>query len=91
MSFQSNESESLTPSVAESITPPSTSHPEVVRITVTGSPLAVQAIIHDLHSRHFAEVNDWCPPVPTGQVGQVMRVLLKRVWLGDGHSPNRTF
>lgn len=62
-----------------SATPPSRPQHEVFRITVTGSPLAVQAIIHDLHSRHFAEVNDWCPPVPTGRVGKVMRVLLKRV------------
>ncbi|NEQ33042.1 MAG: hypothetical protein F6K04_18920 [Leptolyngbya sp. SIO4C5] len=55
---------------------------EIARVTVSGSPEAVKAIVHDLHNRRFAEANDWCPPVPTGKVGEVIRVLLKRVWIG---------
>lgn len=57
-------------------------HQEVVRITATGSPDAVKTVVHDLHSRRFAEANDWSPPVPTGRIGEVMRVLMKRIWLG---------
>jgi hypothetical protein len=56
-------------------------HPETVKITITGSPTAVDAILRDLHSRRFAEFNDWCPPMPTGRPGEIIRVLLKRVWL----------
>ncbi|MBD0337586.1 MAG: hypothetical protein ICV62_19020 [Cyanobacteria bacterium Co-bin13] len=54
---------------------------ETAKIAVTGSPNAVDAIIRDLHSRRFAEVNDWCPPMPTGRPGEIIRVLLKRLWL----------
>ncbi|WP_155524001.1 hypothetical protein [Nodosilinea nodulosa] len=56
-------------------------HQETVRITVTSSPEGVKAVIRDLHSRRFAEANDWCPPVPTGKIGEVMTVLMKRVWV----------
>jgi hypothetical protein len=40
----------------------------------------VDEIVRDLHSRRFAEVNDWCPPMPTGKINEVIRVLLKRIW-----------
>ncbi|NJN01202.1 MAG: hypothetical protein HC816_01295 [Leptolyngbyaceae cyanobacterium RM1_1_2] len=56
--------------------------PEIGRVTVSGSPAVVKAIIHDLHNRRFAEPNDWSLAVLTRKIGEVMRVLLKRVWLG---------
>ncbi|NJL85889.1 MAG: hypothetical protein HC886_07775 [Leptolyngbyaceae cyanobacterium SM1_1_3] len=49
---------------------------------MSGSPAVVKAIIHDLHNRRFAEPNDWSLAVLTRKIGEVMRVLLKRVWLG---------
>jgi hypothetical protein len=79
--FQASQAESQSLQPLEQLAPTPDAHPETVRITVTGSPEAVQAIVQDLHGRRFAEVNDWCPPVPTGRVGEVMRVLLKKVWI----------
>jgi len=79
--FQASDVKVKTPQPIEQQAPTPESHQEIVRITITGSTEGVQAIIQDLHSRRFAEVNDWCPAVPTGRVGEVMRVLLKRIWL----------
>lgn len=79
--FQTTEAKSEALQPLEQATPVLQPHQETVRITVTSSPEGVKAVIHDLHSRRFAEANDWCPPVPTGKVGEVMTVLMKRVWV----------
>lgn len=80
-SFQTADAKSETLQPLEQPAPVPQPHQETVRITVTSSPEGVKAVIHDLHSRRFAEANDWCPPVPTGKVGEVMTVLMKRVWV----------
>ena len=80
-SFQATDAKSEALQSLEQAAPALQPHQETVRITVTSSPEGVKAVIHDLHSRRFAEANDWCPPVPTGKVGEVMTVLMKRVWV----------
>ncbi|HAZ47205.1 MAG TPA: hypothetical protein DDW76_07600 [Cyanobacteria bacterium UBA11369] len=54
---------------------------EFVRMTVVGSPKGVVKIIHSLHVKRFAEVNEWSPPVATGKPGEVMRILIKKVFI----------
>ncbi|NMF81833.1 peptide ABC transporter substrate-binding protein [Nodosilinea sp. P-1105] len=79
--FQATDAKSKSLNPLEQPAPVPQPHQETVRITVTGSPEGVKAVIYDLHSRRFAEANDWCPLVPTGKVGEVMTVLIKRVWV----------
>jgi hypothetical protein len=50
-----------------------------VRHVLFGPEAAVRLTISNLHRRGYAEANDWCKPQPTGQPGEVMTVLIKRV------------
>jgi hypothetical protein len=50
-----------------------------VRHVLFGPEAAVKLTISNLHRRGYAEPNDWCKPQPTGQPGEVMSVLIKRV------------
>jgi hypothetical protein len=50
-----------------------------VRHVLFGPEAAVKLTISNLHHRGYAEANDWCKPQPTGQPGEVMTVLIKRV------------
>ena len=50
-----------------------------VRHVLFGSEAAIRLTIANLHRRGYAEPNDWCKPQPTGQLGEVMTVLIKRV------------
>ena len=50
-----------------------------VRHVLFGPEAAVRLTISNLHRRGFAEPNDWCKPQPTGKLGEVMTVLIKRV------------
>ncbi len=50
-----------------------------VRHVLFGPEAAVRLTVSNLHRRGYAEPNDWCKPQPTGQPGEVMTVLTKRV------------
>lgn len=50
-----------------------------VRHVLFGPESAVRLTISNLHRRGYAEPNDWCKPQPTGKLGEVMSVLIKRV------------
>ncbi len=50
-----------------------------VRHVLFGPEPAVQLTIANLHRRGYAEPNDWCKPQPTGKLGEVMSVLIRRV------------
>ena len=52
---------------------------ETVRLLALGSLTAVQLTIQDLHSKHYAEPNDWSRPLATGRPNEVMAILTKRV------------
>ncbi|MBE9070868.1 hypothetical protein IQ260_29975 [Leptolyngbya cf. ectocarpi LEGE 11479] len=52
---------------------------ENVRLIALGSLTVVRLTIQDLHSRHYAEPNDWSRPLPTGRPNEVMAILTKRV------------
>ena len=54
-------------------------HPEIVRHMVFGSLIAVQADIHTLHKRGYAEPNDWSQPISTGRANEVMAILTRRI------------
>ena len=50
-----------------------------VRHMVFGTPKAVAKTVHNLHSRGYAEPNDWSPAISTGRPGEVMRILIRRL------------
>ncbi|MEM9978359.1 MAG: hypothetical protein AAF808_12100 [Cyanobacteria bacterium P01_D01_bin.2] len=52
---------------------------EPVRHLLLGSLTAVQLTILDLHSKQYAEPNDWSRPLPTGRPNEVMAILTRRV------------
>ena len=52
---------------------------ETVRLLALGSLTVVQLTIQELHSKHYAEPNDWSRPLPTGRPNEVMAILTKRV------------
>ena len=63
--------------------PPQTPPPELpnnsVRHMLFGSAEAVQQTVHNLHSRGYADPNDWSPAISTGRCNEVMRLLIRRV------------
>ena len=52
---------------------------ETVRHLLFGSLTGVRLTIQDLHSKHYAEPNDWSQPIPTGRPNEVMAILTRRV------------
>lgn len=54
---------------------------EIVRLHVVGSLAGIEAITHSLHRKHFAEVNEWSKPQPTGNPGEYISVLFRNVLL----------
>ncbi|MEL7069184.1 MAG: hypothetical protein AAGN15_11115 [Cyanobacteria bacterium J06581_3] len=50
-----------------------------IRHLLFGTPAAVQQTVHNLHSRGYAEPNDWSPAISTGRANKVMKVLVKRL------------
>ncbi|MEM6255156.1 MAG: hypothetical protein AAF821_19760 [Cyanobacteria bacterium P01_D01_bin.156] len=54
---------------------------EVVRHMLFGSLLGVQRTIQELHTKHYAEPNDWSKPISTGRPNEVMAILTKKVRL----------
>ncbi|MEM9807786.1 MAG: hypothetical protein AAF959_21170 [Cyanobacteria bacterium P01_D01_bin.56] len=54
---------------------------EIVRHMLFGSLIGVQRTIQDLHSKHYAEPNDWSKPISTGRPNEVMAILTKKVRL----------
>ncbi|MEM8614877.1 MAG: hypothetical protein AAGF93_22925 [Cyanobacteria bacterium P01_H01_bin.105] len=52
---------------------------EPVRLIALGSLTVVRLTIQDLHSKRYAEPNDWSRPLPTGRPNEVMAILTKRV------------
>ena len=52
---------------------------EPIRHMLFGSISAVQSTIRLLHTKAYAEPNDWSQPIPTGRAGEVMAILTKRV------------
>ncbi|MGD1860193.1 MAG: hypothetical protein ACFB0E_09515 [Leptolyngbyaceae cyanobacterium] len=55
---------------------------EAVRHMLFGNLSAVQATIKLLHKLNYAEPNDWSKPVATGQLNEVVVVLIRRVRVG---------
>ncbi|MEM7064488.1 MAG: hypothetical protein AAF572_15165 [Cyanobacteria bacterium P01_B01_bin.77] len=52
---------------------------EIVRHMLFGTLTGVQLTIKDLHSKHYAEPNDWSKPISTGRSNEVMAILTKKV------------
>ena len=51
---------------------------EQMRILLISSPTWVEATIHDLHARGFADTNDWSSLVPGANLGEVVSILTRR-------------
>jgi hypothetical protein len=61
---------------------PNTAAPQQsIRHALTGSPLAVHRTIHRLHNLGYVEAGHWSPPQPTGQLDQVISLLIQRLQL----------
>jgi hypothetical protein len=69
---------SVSPEVRHILFGPGDRSPEV-RHVLFGPEVAVRLTIANLHRRGYAEPNDWCKPQPTGKLGEVMSVLIRRV------------
>ena len=52
---------------------------ENVRHMLFGTLTGVQLTIQELHSKHYAEPNDWSKPISTGRPNEVMAILTRRV------------
>jgi len=66
---------------------PRTAHPaeprrEKVKLLVMGSPHATERVVHELYRVGFAEVREWSKPLPTGNAGEVLRILTRYVLAG---------
>ena len=51
---------------------------EQMRILLVSSTTWVEATIHDLHARGFADTNDWSSLVPGANQGEVVSILTRR-------------
>jgi len=51
---------------------------EQMRILLISSPTWVEATIHDLHARGFADTNAWSRMVPGANPGEVVSILTRR-------------
>ncbi|MBE9069560.1 hypothetical protein IQ260_23215 [Leptolyngbya cf. ectocarpi LEGE 11479] len=75
--FQEFDSGAVAPTVQSAFLP---EHQyEAVRLIALGSLTVVRLTIQELHSKHYAEPNDWSRPLPTGRPNEVMAILTKRV------------
>lgn len=52
---------------------------ETVRHMMFGSLMAVQFTIMELHTKHYAEPNDWSKPISTGRPNEVMVILTRTI------------
>jgi hypothetical protein len=52
---------------------------EPIKHTLIGSPKAVNSTIRVLHQLKYAEISDWSPLVPTGNIGEVMSILIRSI------------
>ncbi|MGB5915626.1 MAG: hypothetical protein WBG63_12235 [Phormidesmis sp.] len=59
--------------------PPHEVSDDSIRHLLFGTLEAVQQTVHNLHSRGYAEPNDWSPAISTGRFNEVMKILIKRL------------
>jgi hypothetical protein len=62
-----------------SVLPSEYSNPEVLRVLAIGSPAVVDDCVKTLFRLGYARPEEWSPPLPTPNLGEVMRILTKRV------------
>lgn len=58
---------------------PAAPNADSIRVIVIGTDEAVDNFVATQHRLGFAEVLAWSPPLPTRHVGQIMRILTKRL------------
>ena len=58
--------------------PPLAPGQEQLRILLISSPVWVKETIHELHSRGFANANDWSNLLPGANPGEVVSILTRR-------------
>lgn len=52
---------------------------ERVKLLVIGSSHVVERVVLELHRVGFAEIREWSKPLPTGNYGEIMRILSRYV------------
>ena len=62
---------------------PSAPNEESIRVIVVGTAKAVNNFVITQHRLGFAEAIAWSPPLPTPHANQIMRILTKRLSLGE--------
>lgn len=50
-----------------------------IRLLACGVPVGVNSIVHQLHVLGFAEVGEWCPPLPSPVQGEVIRIMTRHI------------
>lgn len=72
--FHADQTGAMAPTAA----PGQPHHEEVVHV-LYGSLVGIQHTIKILHSRGYADPNDWSTPIPSGRARQWMSLLTKRL------------
>ncbi|NEQ30297.1 MAG: hypothetical protein F6K04_04745 [Leptolyngbya sp. SIO4C5] len=62
---------------------PSDDRPEILRVIAIGSLLVVNDHVLQMYQRHYAAIHEWSAPLPLPKSDKIMRILTKRVNLGD--------
>ena len=57
--------------------------PEILRVLAIGSPEAVNSFVTALFHCGYARPDEWSAPLPTGNLGEVMRILTKRIGMTE--------
>ncbi|NEP19396.1 MAG: hypothetical protein F6J97_21305 [Leptolyngbya sp. SIO4C1] len=60
---------------------PADPHFETIHHSLRGSPAGVEQTVKHLHKLRYADPNDWSRPQPTGQSGEVIVILHRRLRL----------
>jgi hypothetical protein len=76
--FLSSDDNPNTP-IPNQTSPQASPERQPIRHTLIGSPKAVNSTIRVLHQLKYAEISDWSPLVPTGNIGEVMSILIRSI------------
>lgn len=57
------------------------SNRESLKHLLIGSRTAVISTIHNLQVLGYADVGDWSEPIPTGNAGEFMSILMRQIWI----------
>ena len=62
---------------------PSSSDPAILRVIAVGTLKAVENFVLTQYRLGYAEIQEWSKPLPSPNPGEVMRILTKRISIGN--------